>query len=607
MLYTVGSTVLDGWKIVRLIGEGAYGKVFEIEKSIDSYGLTTHSALKVIQIPQSQGDIRSALSEGMDEHTVTSQFRSYVDEIVHEIAVMSTLKSHPNIVSYEDHYIHEYPGEIRWDILIRMELLTPLIEYQMANTIDTAEILRMGRELCDALAFCQRKGLIHRDIKPENIFVSETGQFKLGDFGVSRTVEKTTGGMSKKGTESYMAPEVYLGQPYGSSVDIYSLGLVLYRFYNGNRLPFFPPAPQPISFSDRENALIRRMRGDTFPPPAKADERMAAIILKACAHQSSDRYRSAAEMAQALGVYVNSPAEEVHETPNVEHIRDDSEDVTLGNQTEQTWDHTVGQRGTGPQHDSAKDGDKTVGAWEIGARNDSVNDGAGGGIRSEYVSPFSDGAAPSTMETDPLDETFGSWGRSQNTQSEPDKTPEPDKKTALPALDIREFWKKRLPGIQTRAFKLNVPLTQEKVSKAVTQMSTFLVNKYAKRVSMPLYGEELDDLCNQLQPDCVVGLLSPKTTFSRDYMGMIVTEEALYINTAGKDGALVIRYRDIRDVKTVKGAVFGNQKLKVLLKDDSIRLCSPDTGGYDVANYINFDKLTEALLELREYYQAAQR
>ena len=71
----------------------------------------------------------------------------------------------------------------------------------------------MGRELTSALIFCQKKGLIHRDIKPENIFVSEAGQFKLGDFGVARTVEKTTGGLSRKGTEKYMAPEVYLGKP----------------------------------------------------------------------------------------------------------------------------------------------------------------------------------------------------------------------------------------------------------------------------------------------------------------------------------------------------------------------------------------------------------
>ena len=150
------------------------------------------------------------------------------------------------------------------------------------------------------MAFCQKKGLIHRDIKPESIFINETGQFKLGDFGVSKTVEKTTGGLSKKGTESYMAPEVYLGKPYGASVDIYSLGLVLYRLMNANRLPFLPQAPQPITFADRENALIQRMRGASIIPPSKAGESFGRVILKACEYLPEDRYRTAAEFHEAL-------------------------------------------------------------------------------------------------------------------------------------------------------------------------------------------------------------------------------------------------------------------------------------------------------------------
>ena len=175
-----------------------------------------------------------------------------------------------------------------WDILIRMELLTPLYEYRFRHTMQEKDVLRMGVELTDALSFCQKKGLIHRDIKPENIFVSETGQFKLGDFGVARTVEKTTGGLSRKGTEKYMAPEVYLGRPYGSSVDIYSLGLVLYSFLNLGRMPFCP-LYKTITYADRENALGRRLNGDILPPPAAASDRAAGVILKACAYRSEDR------------------------------------------------------------------------------------------------------------------------------------------------------------------------------------------------------------------------------------------------------------------------------------------------------------------------------
>lgn len=95
-----------------------------------------------------------------------------------------------------------------------------------------------------------------------------------------------------------MAPEIYLNKPYGSSVDIYSLGLVLYKFMNNNRLPFFPLYPQPITFADRENALSRRMKGDNPSAPVNACKEFADIILKACAYNPEERYRTAADMLE---------------------------------------------------------------------------------------------------------------------------------------------------------------------------------------------------------------------------------------------------------------------------------------------------------------------
>ena len=299
MEYRVGTKVFNDWEIVRVIGEGASGKVYEIQKN--DFGVTSRSALKVVRIPKSISDIRAAFAEGMDEKSVTAYFQGYVHEIVKEVAIMSELKSHTNIVSYEDHCILPHEGEIGWDILIRMELLVPISDYLMSHKLTENEIIRLGREMCSALVFCQKKGLIHRDIKPENIFANEIGQFKLGDFGIARTVEKTTGGLSKKGTESYMAPEVYLGKPYGASVDIYSVGLVLYKLANNNRLPFFPPAPLPIRFEDRENALSLRMSGkEKIQPPVNACEEFAEVILNACAYKSEERYQTAAEMLAAL-------------------------------------------------------------------------------------------------------------------------------------------------------------------------------------------------------------------------------------------------------------------------------------------------------------------
>ena len=126
------------------------------------------------------------------------------------------------------------------------------------------------------------------------------GDYKLGDFGIARTVEKTTGGLSRKGTYTYMAPEVYREEPYGPSVDIYSLGVVLYRLLNDNRAPFLPAYPAPITHSDREAAMAKRLGGAPLPPPRNADSRLAEIVLKACAYAPQDRYASPALMRQDL-------------------------------------------------------------------------------------------------------------------------------------------------------------------------------------------------------------------------------------------------------------------------------------------------------------------
>ena len=358
MQYTVGTRVFGDWTIVRAIGEGSFGTVYEIQKS--DFGVTTRSALKVIRVPRSQADVKAVLSDGMDDQSVTTYFQGVVNEIVKEIAVMSALKSHPNIVSCEDHQVIAHEGEIGWDILIRMELLTSLQDYQMRHPMTEPVVRRLGLDLGSALAFCEKKGLIHRDIKPENIFVSETGLFKLGDFGVARTAEKTTGGLSKKGTESYMAPEVYLGRPYGATVDICSLGLVLYKFLNNNRLPFFPPYPQPISFADRENALGRRMRGEPLPAPANASPEMAAVILKACAYDPRQRYRSAEELLQAL-----RGADAVQQTAPAQPAWDDDSEGTSG-----VWSKPVAKPAPQPAVPQAEedDLDKTTGFFRTPPR-----------------------------------------------------------------------------------------------------------------------------------------------------------------------------------------------------------------------------------------------
>ena len=293
-----GMTVFGSWVIGRKLGEGSFGQVFEIHR--EDFGETYRAALKVITVPQSTAEVQGALEEGMSPQQAEQYFYGVVEDIVREFAIMARLKGTANVVGYEDHAVIRHPDGIGWDILIRMELLNPLLPYAYAHPFARWDIIRLGIDLCKALELCQKYNVIHRDIKPENIFVSDNGDFKLGDFGIARTIDRTMSGLSKKGTYNYMAPEVYRGTEYGFSVDIYSLGIVLYRLLNRNRVPFLPPPPEPITFHSRELALAKRMGGEPLPPPVYAQGRLWEIISKACAFDPKDRYSSPVQMRQEL-------------------------------------------------------------------------------------------------------------------------------------------------------------------------------------------------------------------------------------------------------------------------------------------------------------------
>ena len=257
-----------GWQNAGLLGEGSFGKVYKIERQ--EFGVKNEAALKVISIPQNPSDLKATLSEGMDMAEATAYFRSCVEDIVKEIALMNRLKGDSNIVSYEDHMVLEREDGIGWDILIRMELLTPLLDYIQEHPLTPDDVRKLGLDMARAMKRCEGVHIMHRDIKPENIFVSENGNFKLGDFGVARMAEKSVSAMSRKGTYVYMAPEVYKGEVYDTRADLYSVGIVLYRFLNDNRTPFLPPYPQPIRYTTGKRRSIGGFPARQFPSPPTA-------------------------------------------------------------------------------------------------------------------------------------------------------------------------------------------------------------------------------------------------------------------------------------------------------------------------------------------------
>lgn len=313
-VYKIGDRVLNNWILVRQLGKGNYGTVFEAER--EDFGVTYKAAIKIISIPQNKSEIESLKSEGMSDEMVSEYFVKFVQEIVQEVSIMARLKGNNNVVNYEDHEIVPYDSGIGWDIIIRMELLTPLNTRISDATLKRKDIIKLGVDICNALMLCEGNDIIHRDVKPENIFISATGNYKLGDFGFARTIDKTNGGMSRKGTYGYMAPEVYQDKPYGATVDIYSLGLVLYSLINKNRLPFLPDYPNEIRYSDRLKSITRRMNGESLPSPCASDNALSPVILKACAYDPADRFQSALAMKKALVDAINGKETKPKEIAN---------------------------------------------------------------------------------------------------------------------------------------------------------------------------------------------------------------------------------------------------------------------------------------------------
>lgn len=293
------------WFVTKQIGEGSFGQVFEIEKQ--GRIKVKPSALKIIQIPHSPEDARIRLAEGADSDLLAEYYDSVLRELVREIEIMDELKGITNIVSMEDFEVKPHEDGIGYDLLIKMELLKP-IQYRMTE-IGMKDVVNLGIDICKALEVCHENKIIHRDIKPSNIFISDRGDYKLGDFGIARTMSNADTVLSKKGTYNYMAPEIYMGnQNYDLTVDIYSLGVVMYTLLNNNLIPF--ASPDDYSVDGLQEALARRMRGEELPHleiPAELD----AIVRKACAHEPESRYASAEEMRRDLEVFRNNYFTEV--------------------------------------------------------------------------------------------------------------------------------------------------------------------------------------------------------------------------------------------------------------------------------------------------------
>ncbi len=223
-------TLLGHYKIVRRLGQGSMGVVYE---AIDQK-LGRHVAVKLIINPQ--------------DDVATRDSSNAVERFWREARAASSL-NHPGICTiYELNESAESP-------FIVMELLegSSLEKLYRGHAMPYPKLVEMGVQLTDALDAAHRKGILHRDIKPANIFVTQSGQAKLLDFGLAKLDDAsnedvlgadaptarnplTSSGLSV-GTVAYMSPEQARGEPLDARSDLFGLGVVFYEMATGQH-PF---------------------------------------------------------------------------------------------------------------------------------------------------------------------------------------------------------------------------------------------------------------------------------------------------------------------------------------------------------------------------------
>jgi predicted ATPase/serine/threonine protein kinase len=270
---------LGRYEIRSQIGSGGMGDVY---LALDSL-LDRHVAIKVFPPQRSQGEAER------------------LARFIREAKAASAL-SHPNILTVFD------AGKQSGMYFIVTELVEGLTlrDWVSRERPQLAELVNAVRQAALALSAAHRAGIVHRDIKPENLMRRGDGLVKVLDFGIAKVIETGNGGSAPSdnipltatgalvGTVRYMSPEQARGEAVDERTDIWSLGVVLYELASG-RPPF-----------DKESltaTLIDIVSQEPLPLTSlipRAPETLSRIVERAMRKERSERFQSAAEMAEAL-------------------------------------------------------------------------------------------------------------------------------------------------------------------------------------------------------------------------------------------------------------------------------------------------------------------
>ncbi len=215
-----------------------------------------------------------------------------------EAAVLQRLQ-HPGVIHLVD--IGTVSDGLGGGTYLAMEWLPDALDrclrVQCPRTLALQEAIRIAMGVAEALAAVHAAGLVHRDVKPSNILLRANGQPVLTDFGLAAALaehmseQRLTPPETLVGTADYLAPETILGQPVDGRADVYALGVVLYEMLAGY-----------VPFAGRDPFQVLKAHCEEPVPPLRSDipEAVRAVVSRALEKDTSNRFQTAAEFADAL-------------------------------------------------------------------------------------------------------------------------------------------------------------------------------------------------------------------------------------------------------------------------------------------------------------------
>lgn len=268
------------------------------------------------------------LIEQLGRGGMATVYRGYQESIDRNVAI----KILPPEFLHDPNFADRFISEARMLAKLIHASILPLYDFGMANDVpyivmplmvngtladrlkqgplSVAETLRIMKPIAAALDYAHRQGVIHRDIKPSNILFDHDDAPYLGDFGIAKALEATSGltGTGIIGTPDYMSPEQAQGEKLDGRSDLYSLAVVIYQLLSGQQL-FKATTPMSIVLKHITEAPppIRGLRPDL--PLA-----MDTVLCKALSKRPADRYQTATELVNAL----TAAADEINRYASVE-------------------------------------------------------------------------------------------------------------------------------------------------------------------------------------------------------------------------------------------------------------------------------------------------